>query len=439
MEVSVETTTGLERRMSVQVPEESVSTQVDERLRGMVRTAQIPGFRPGKVPLKVITKRYAKAVRDEVVGELVQSSFYDAITKEELRPAGGPVIDPLEAKEGGGISYTALFEVYPTFDLSAIDGLAIARPTSEVVDGDIDNMIETLRKQRREFADVVRASADGDRVTINFDGSVDGEPFEGGSAKDFPLELGSSSMIPGFETGVTGMATGESKTIDVDFPEDYGAPHLAGKSAQFAIEVTKVEESVLPEVNDEFVAAFGVGEGTVESFRTEVRGNMERELGERLKTRTKELVMDQLLESNSVELPKALIEDESSRLLGSRTEELRQQGYEPETLGMTAESFEPQARRRVALGLLLAEIIRSNGLAADQDKVREVVQGIASTFEQPEQVISYYYGDRNRLAEIESSVLEDQVVDLLLERAQVTEEKVAFDDLMNPVQNQPQA
>ena len=434
MEVSVETTTGLERRMNVRVPEDSVSSKVDERLRDMVRTANIPGFRPGKVPLKVITKRYGKAVRDEVVGELVQSSFYDAITKEELRPAGGPVIDPLEAEAGSGIVYTAVFEVYPTFDLASIEGLAITRPIASVEDSDIDSMIETLRKQRREWNEVDRAAASGDRATIDFAGSIDGEEFDGGKADDFPLELGSGSMIPGFEDGVTGLAANDEKTIDVTFPEDYGAEHLAGKTAQFAITVKKVEEPVLPEVDDEFVKAFGVGEGTVESFKTEVRGNMERELSNRLRTATKEAVMDQLLESNSLELPNALVDDEAGRLLGSRTEELRQQGYEPESLGLTQEMFDEQARRRVALGLLLAEIIRTHELSADPDKVREVVDSIASTFEQPQQVVSYYYSDRSRLAEIESSVLEDQVVDLLLERAQATEEQRSFDDLMNPGQ-----
>jgi trigger factor len=434
MEVSVETTTGLERRMNVRVPEDSVSSKVDERLRDMVRTANIPGFRPGKVPLKVITKRYGKAVRDEVVGELVQSSFYDAITKEELRPAGGPVIDPLEAEVGTGISFTAVFEVYPTFDLASIEGLAITRPIASVEDSDIDSMIETLRKQRREWNEVERAAAAGDRATIDFAGSIEGEEFDGGTAEDFPLELGSGSMIPGFEDGVTGLAASDEKTIDVTFPEDYGAEHLAGKTAQFAITVKKVEEPVLPEVDDEFVKAFGVGEGTVESFKTEVRGNMERELSNRLRTATKEAVMDQLLESNSLELPNALVDDEAGRLLASRNEELRQQGYEPESLGLTQEMFDEQARRRVALGLLLAEIIRTHELNADPDKVREVVDSIASTFEQPEQVVSYYYSDRSRLAEIESSVLEDQVVDLLLERAQVTEEQRSFDDLMNPGQ-----
>jgi trigger factor len=378
-------------------------------------------------------------VRQEVVGELVQSSFYDAITKEELRPAGGPVIDPLEAEPGTGITYSAVFEVYPTFDLADIDGLNITRPVAEVVDGDIDTMIETLRRQRREFADVERASVVGDRVTIDFEGRIDGEVFEGGKAEDFPLELGSSSMIEGFEKGITGMAAGETGNIDVAFPDDYAAEHLAGKAAVFAITIKKVEEPSLPEVNDEFVKDFGVGDGTVASFRTEVRGNMERELRERLRTRTKERVMDQLLESNTIELPKALVSEEAGRLLTSRTEELRQKGYEPESLGMTEEAFESQASRRVALGLLLAEIIRAQDLTADPDKVREVVDSIASTFEEPQQVVSYYYSDRARLGEVESSVLEDQVVDLLLERAQVTDESTSFDALMNPAQTSTEA
>lgn len=439
MEVAVETTSGLERRMTVQLPEDAVSSQVDERLRDMVRSARIPGFRPGKVPLKVITRRYGKQVRDEVVGELVQSSFYDAITREELRPAGGPVIDPLNAEPGQGISYTAVFEVYPQLDISSVDGMQIERPTAEVTDANVDAMIETLRRQRREFDEVERAAEDGDRVTIDFEGSIDGVPFDGGKAEAFPLELGSSGMIDGFEEGISGMSAGESKTIQVTFPEDYRAENLAGKTADFAVTVHKVEAPRLPEVDEEFVKAFGVGDGTVDSFRDEVRQNMERELRERLRSRTKEAVMDRLLESNTVELPNALVEEEQQRLLQSRTEELRQQGYDAEQLGLTTDDFDAHARRRVALGLLLAEIIRTHGLQADQDKVREVVESIASTFEQPQQVLAWYYGDRSRLAEIESSVLEDQVVELLLERASVSEAPTTFDELMNPVQTSSQA
>lgn len=439
MEVAVEATGGLERRMTVQVPEEAVSAQVDERLRDMVRSARVPGFRPGKVPLKVITRRYGKKVREEVVGELVQSSFYDAITREELRPAGGPIIDPLQAEPGQGLSYTAVFEVYPKLDISTVDGMQIERPVAEVEDADVEKMIETLRRQRREFDEVERPAADGDRVTVSFEGSIDGVPFEGGKAEEMPVELGSSGMIDGFEEGITGLSAGESGTVEVTFPAEYRAEQLAGKQASFAITVHKVEAMRLPEIDEDFVKTFGVGDGTVESFRAEVRQNMQRELRERLRSRTKEAVMDQLLETNAVELPSALVREEQQRLLQNRSEELRQQGYDPESLGLGADAFEAHARRRVALGLLLAEIIRSNGLQADQARVREVVESIASTFEQPEQVIAYYYGDRNRLAEVESSVLEDQVVELLLERASVSDRVTTFDALMNPGQTEPAA
>jgi trigger factor len=431
MEVAVETTEGLERRMTVQVPEPDIAAEVDGRLRDMLRTSSVPGFRPGKVPMKVIVKRYGGRVREEVVGELIQKSFYDAITQEELRPAGGPVIDPLNADPGTGLSYTAVFEVYPELDLASVDGLEVSRPTAEVGDAEVDQMIETLRRQRREFNEVERAAEEGDRVTINFEGSIDGEVFEGGTAEDFPVELGSSGMIDGFDDGILGISVGESKTINVTFPEDYGSENLAGKDAQFAITASKVEAPFLPEVDEEFAKLFGVEDGTMESFRQEIRGNMERELTDVIRTRTKDNVMDALLSSNTVALPKALVTEESERLLEARMNQMRQQGYDPAPLGLTADLMEEEARRRVGLGLLLAEIVRTHSIAPDQDQVRARVDSIASTFEQPQQVVSHYYSERSRLAEIESAVLEDQVVDLLLERAQVTDQIATFDELIN--------
>lgn len=434
MEVAVETTSGLERRMSVQLPEEQIATQVAERLRDLTRSASLPGFRPGKVPLKVVTRRFGKQVRQEVVGELLQSSFQDALTQENLRPAGGPVIDPLNADEGAGLSYTAVFEVYPTLDVSAAEGLEIARPVAEVADEDVDNMIDTLRKQRQEWNEVERASADGDRAMIDFVGTIDGEEFEGGKAEDIPLELGQGAFIPGFEEGVVGMSAGEQKTIDVAFPEDYGAEHLAGKAAQFAITLNKVEEPSLPEIDEEFVKSYGVEDGTEEALRTEVGNNMRRELTDGLRRLTKQRVMDALLASNQVELPGALVTDEQQALFESQANQIRQRGGDPAQFGMTPDMFEDDARRRVGLGLLLAEIVKTNGLTPDADKVREVVESMASTFEEPQQVVAYYYSDRSRLAEIESSVLEDQVVDMLIEQANVTDEATSFEAVMNPGQ-----
>lgn len=432
MEVAVETTTGLERRMSVQLPEEAVMGPVAERLRELTRSARIPGFRPGKVPLKVITKRFGAQVRQEVVGELLQSSFTDAIQQEDLKPAGGPVIDPLNADPGEGLSYTAVFEVYPTLDVSAAEGLTIERPTAEVEESDIDGMLDTLRSQRKEWVDVERAAANGDRTTINFVGSIDGEEFEGGKAEDFPLELGSGAVITGFEEGIEGMSAGDEKTLDLKFPDDYGAEHLAGKDVQFAITVNAVAEAKLPELDEEFIKSFGVEAGTMEALREEVGNNMRRELADALKARTKDRVMDALLESNSVEIPNALVGDEKRSLFASRSEELRRRGVDPEMMGLTEDMFEDDARRRVGLGLLLAEIVKTHGLTPDAEKVREVIESIASTFEQPEQVVSYYYSERERLAEVESSVLEDQVVEMLLEKATVNDEVTTFDAVLNP-------
>jgi trigger factor len=434
MEVAVETTSGLERRMSVQLPEDDIAGQVAERLRDLTRSASLPGFRPGKVPLKVVVKRFGKQVRQEVVGELLQSSFQDAVTQNELRPAGGPVIDPLNADEGAGLSYTAVFEVYPTLDVSAADGLNIEVPVAEVQESDIDNMLDTLKKQRREWVDVERPAVSEDRATIDFVGTMDGEEFEGGKAESFPLELGQSSLIAGFEDGIVGMSAGEQKVLDLKFPDDYGAEHLAGKEVQFAVTVQSVAEPQLPEMDEEFVKSYGVEAGTVEALREEIGNNMRRELSNGLRSLTKSRVMDQLLEANEIEIPNTLVKDESKSLLESQTEEIRRRGGDPETFGLNAELFETDARRRVALGLLLAELVKTHALTPDAEKVRSVIESMASSYEEPQQVISFYYSDRARLAEVESSVLEDQVVDMLLEKAIVTDDETTFDAVMNPNQ-----
>ena len=432
MEVAVETTSGLERRMSVQLPEDAIAGQVSARLRDLTTSASLPGFRPGKVPLKIVTKRFGKQVRQEIVGELLQSSFQDAITQQELRPAGGPVIDPLNADEGQGLFYTAVFEVYPTLDVSSAEGLNIEVPVAEVQESDIDNMISTLQTQRREWVDVERAATLQDRATIAFVGTMDGEEFEGGKAEDFPLELGQGSLIAGFEDGIVGMSPGDEKTLDLEFPEDYSAENLAGKAVQFAVTVKSIAEPKLPEMDEEFVKSYGVEAGTVDALREEVSNNMRRELTEGLRNLTKKRVMDQLFDSNQIDIPNALVKDESESLLKSQGEEIRRRGGDPDQFGLSAEMFADDARRRVALGLLLAELVKTHALTPDTEKVREVIDSMAASYEDPQQVISYYYSDRNRLAEVESSVLEDQVVDMLLEKAIVTDEEMTFDAVLNP-------
>ena len=416
MQVSVENVGALSRRMQVEIPETRVEGEVQGRLQSMARSVRLPGFRPGKVPFKVVAKRFGPQVRDEVVGELVRSSFHDAIVQEKLRPAGTPTIDPLNAEAGQGVSYTAVFDVFPDLDAPKVEGLVIRRPIATVEDSDVDKMIDTLRRQRRTWNPVERAATDGDRVTIDFEGFVDGERLDRTSGEGMQVEIGSGRLLDGFEEGLKGLSAGEETSLDLAFPVDYHAKELAGKPVTFKVKVVKVEEGVLPE------------------FLAEVRRNMARELEDAVRARTKERVMNALLESNPVDVPESLVRDEARSLVQQRKQEFAQQGLDPATLELREEMFEDEARRRVSLGLLLAELVKRHELKADPATVRARVERIASTYEQPQEVISWYYGDRNRLGEIESSVLEEVIVEWILANAAVEDEASSFDAMMNPEQ-----
>lgn len=432
MQVTVETGTGLERRMRVQVPEDQVSSEVHKRLENLSRQVRMPGFRPGKVPMKVIRQRYGRQVRDEVVGELVQSSFYDALMQEKLRPAGSPTIEPETMDPGEGVTYLATFDVYPEVDLPPLDSLSVARPTATVTDADVDAMIETLRRQRRVWTEVARAATAADRVVVDFEGFMDGAPLDNAKGDEFPVELDAGRMIPGFEDGLVGAAAGDSRTLELAFPERYPEAKLAGRPVTFQVTVRRVEESSLPEVDDAFAKSFGVGEGGADALRREVRQNMERELAEALRNITKQRVMEALLAGQDIELPRALVDEESRRAMERRRMELSHSGADPDQAGLTPQMFEDQARTRVSLGLVLSELIRENDIKPDPQKVRARIETIASTYEQPSEVIGWYYGNRERLADVETSVLEEQVVDWILERAAVSEEPTTFDALMKP-------
>ncbi|MDX1513557.1 MAG: trigger factor [Gammaproteobacteria bacterium] len=434
MQVTVEGETGLERRLRVQIPEERVKGEVNRRLNSMASRARVPGFRPGKAPLKVLEKRYGEQVRSEVVGEMVQSSFFEAISQEKLRPAGSPTIDPLDAAPGQGIDYTAVFDVYPELETPPVETLEIARPVAEVSDADVDNMVETLRRQRREWQEVARAAKVTDRVIIDFDGEMDGKPLEKGSGEQVPVELDAGRMIEGFEDGLVGMAAGDEKVLKLSFPENYPAKELAGKPAEFRVKAHRVEEPRLPEVDDKFAERFGIKEGGVEALRAEIRNNMERELSDALRAITKRNVMDALLQGQEVTLPDSLVKEEVQRAMQHRKVELSHSGVDPETAGLEPGMFEEQARTRVALGLLLAELIKANDIKPDPERIRERIESIASTYEDPDQVISWYYADRSRLSDVETTVLEDQVVEWILERAKVREEASSFDEILNPGQ-----
>lgn len=436
MQVSVSSTGTLERRLTVEVPEEQISKEVQSRLQAITRTARIDGFRPGKAPMRLVEQRFAARVRDEVVGEVVRRSFADAVMQEKLRPAGAPIIDPLSVEPGRGLSYTATFEIYPEVTMKPVAELKLNRATCEITDADIDKMIAKLREQRRTWKTVERSAATGDRVTIDFVGKVDGTPFPGGTAHDYQLELGAGRFIPGFEEGLVGKGPG-SHEIQVTFPNDYPHQELAGKGAVFEITLKQVEEPALPELDEEFFKAFGVEEGGIEAFRADVRKNVERERDQALRTRLKHGTFNTLIEANPLELPKALVENEARRLLYQSQQGLMMRGIpRAQVEGMSADSFRPQAERRVALGLLMGDIIQKQRLEADPVRVRNLLEQMASTYDDPAAVIKWYYEEEERLNEVRTAVLEDQVVDWLMTQAKVTEQGISFDDLMNPRQTE---
>jgi len=427
MQISVESGEGLERRMRIDLPYERIQGEVDKRLQQMVRNARLPGFRPGKVPLKLLRQRYGEALQQEVFGELVQSSFGEAVQQESLRPAGMPKIEPEIDPDQQRFAYTAIFEVLPEFQLAPFSGQVVKRPVAQVTEADLDAMVERLRAQRKTWEPLEGPAERGDRLSVSFTGTINGEPFEGGTGSGAQVELGSGRMIPGFEDGLIGAVVGESRGLDLQFPDGYQREELAGKPAHFEVQVETVSRPVLPEVNAEFVRAFGIADGDVEHFRADVRANMERELAQRIKARTKERVMDLLVAMNAIEIPNALIRQEVHVLKEQMRENLGGGRMElPDSL------FEDSARRRVALGLIIAEIVKQAGIKADPARIKAAVEDMASTYEDPQEVIQYYYGDRKRLAPVESLVLEEQVMDWVLGQVQVEEEPLSFGQLTEP-------
>lgn len=432
MQVSVETTGKLERAMRVQVPEERIAEEVQNRLLRLSRTTRVAGFRPGKAPMRVIEQRYGKQVRQEVVGEVVQTTFYEAVAQEKLQPAGNPSIDPLEAEQGQGLTYTARFEVFPEVQLAPAATLQVEKPVCEIVDADVDRMQAELRRQRAEPTETARASRTGDTVVIDFTGYLNGEPFDGGSGSDYRLELGSGRLIPGFEDGLLDQAAGADVTLDLTFPETYQDQKLAGQAVQFKVQVKQVLEPVEPELDDAFFAQFGVQEGGEEAFRRELREHMRREADTAIRNRVRDGIMDALLKANPIDVPKSLIHEESHRMLHQFQAQMKSYGMaDVEKLPHDTALFEEQAARRVALQLLVAEIIRSQQLQADPDRVRQEVERRAQNYEDAAAVINWYYADKQRMAEVEAVVLEDEVIDWVSENADLKEVQVSFDELVN--------
>jgi len=434
MQVSVETTSGLERLLKVSVPAERIDQDVNKRIQQTARTVRIDGFRPGKVPVKVVKQRYGKGIREEVLGQVVQESFYQALQQEEINPAGTPAIEFTKDAEGENLEYTAKFEVYPEIELADFSKVAIEKKAADVTDADLDQMIETLRKQQAEWNAVERAAAEGDQVRIDFEGFIDGEAFDGGKGEGMDLVLGSNSMIPGFEDGLVGATAGADVELNVTFPESYQAENLQGKDAVFKVKVVSVSEQVLAELNEEFFSKFGLEEKTEDAFRVEVRKNMDRELKQALKMKLKDQVFSQLLEVNPIEVPAALIDGEIDNLRRQAVMQFAGPDSDMDPNTLPKEMFTDQADRRVKIGLLMQEVIKVNELEADEERVKETLNEMAETYQDPQQVIDWYMGNEEMLGQIKGLVLEEQVVDKLLEAATVSDVTVSYEDAIKPEQ-----
>lgn len=429
MQVSVETVSNLQRRMTVQVPAERIEQEVDRRLKSLMKRVRIDGFRPGKVPLKVVQQRYGAGVFQEVVGEVMQRTYQEAIAQERLQPAGGPSIEPRTMEPGKELEYVATFEVFPEIALADLTGVTVERPRVEIAEADVDKVIETLRRQHKTFVSVDRPAQHGDQVIVDFDGSLDGEPFEGGKAEASPVELGEGRMLAAFEEQLAGLRPGEEKTIDVPFPEDYPAKNLAGRTAQFAIKVREVKEPALPAVDEDFARSFGIEEGGVEKLREEVRANMTREVEQTVAGRVKGQVMDALYKAHELDLPQALIQEEIDRL---RQQAQARFGDQLQARNLPADLFAEEARRRVALGLIIRELVRAKDLSVDPEKVQAALDRMAAGYEDPKQVINYYRTNSQAMSGLEAMVLEDEVVDWVVAQGKSTEKSMSFDELMNP-------
>jgi len=432
MQVSVETTQGLERRVNITVPAAAISTEVEKELRQIAKNRRVDGFRPGKAPVAIIKKMFGFSVLQDVASRQMQNHFYQAIIANKLTPAGAPTFAPGELAEGQDLQFVATFEVYPEVALTGLANVEVTKPVVDITDEDMTNMIETLRKQHATWAVKDGAAAAGDRVVMDFVGSIDGEEFEGGKAEGFSLDLGQGRMIPGFEDGIIGKTAGEQFSIDVTFPAEYHAEALKGKAAQFAITLQKVETQVLPEVNEEFVKLFGLADNTVEALHAEVRKNMDRELTQAIKGKVKEQVIKGLLAHHELDVPQALIDSEIDVL---RRQALQRFGNNLDAKNLPelpAALFADQARDRVKVGLLLGEVIKTNNLQVDDNRVQALIATIASAYEDPAEVVQYYNSNKELLQGMRNVALEEQAIDLVLAQAKVTEQAAKFNEIMNP-------
>ncbi len=435
MQVSVEMLNDLERRVTVQVPAERVAKEIQDRLAAISRRVKVDGFRPGKVPLKVIRRMYGDQARYETASELLQTSLRDALVQEKLNPLGGPKIEPKPLEDGQDFEYTATFEVMPEFEPSGFENIQVERPVAEVTEQDVDRMIETLRQQRAIWTAVERPARDGDRVRFDFEGKIDGQDFAGNKGENTQIVLGGKSLLPDFEARLIGLEPGAETEFDLTFPEDYQVKEVAGKTTRFQAKLHGIEEAHLPEVDETFAAAFDVKEGGIPALRQSLRENMERELREGVQVAIKRQVMQGLLDGNPIPLPRTLISAEIEQLAsqlrfppGGDDEKIQQ---------LKAALFETEARRRLALGLLISKLAASQGIQVDEERVRMRLDAIAATYEEPAEVVRWYEQTPSALENVRALVLEDRIVDWVLERAQVTEKASTFAEVMAP--NQPAA
>jgi trigger factor len=433
MSVNVESLGKLERRITLTLATSEIGQEVNSRLQRLARTVKADGFRPGKVPMSVVAQRYGYSVQYEVINDRVGKAFSEAANQAQLRVAGTPKIEQKEDTPEGQLVFDAIFEVYPEVRLADLGASEVERVATVVTDAAIDRTVEILRKQRRTFTQ--RPAAEGatetDRVTIDFEGKIDGEPFAGGRAEGFQFVIGEGQMLAQFDEAVRGMKVGESKTFPLQFPQDYQGKEVAGKEADFLVTMKKVEAAHLPEIDETFVRSLGIKDPSVDALRADVRRNLEREVRFRVNARNKSAAMEALLQSAELDLPKALVEAELQRLVESARADLKQRGVkDPESVPIPTEVFQPQAERRVRLGLVVTELVRTNQLQARPDQLQKHIEEISQSYEKPAEVVRYYLGDRQRMAEVEAVVLENNVAEFVLSRAKVVDKTVPFDELM---------
>jgi trigger factor len=433
MQATIEKVSNLERRLNVSLPMQEIETEVESRLKRMARNVKMHGFRPGKVPFRLVQAQYGGQVRQEVLGDALQKSFGEAVRQQNLRVAGYPRFEakPLQSEgEASQVEFSATFEVYPEIAVGELAAVTIDRPVIAVDDAAVDKTIDVLRKQRVHYHEVGRGARNGDAVTIDYAGTVDGQPFEGGTAEGHSTVLGEGRLLAGFEQPILGMQPGEKREFELTFPEDYHGKDVAGKTARFTVTLHAVREAHLPAVDKDFAVALGIGDGDLDKLRADVKANVEREVRRRVSARVKDQVMKALLENTAIELPKSLVQMEIERLMEGMRRDLTARGLKPEEIPMPPEAFEPEARKRAGLGLIIAELVRRENLAAKPEQIKAIVQDYAESYERPDEVVRWYYQAPERLREVESLVLENNVVEWALSRAQVQDKPTAFDELM---------